>query len=618
MLTEKITVNYLSIEQLEEKYINGSLEYSDLGVMLSRPFAICLFLYPRSVKKRNHLDITSTSYTIKRKGVVNYLIEHIIKDKQLGRKSTTSYRKAKELKYFIEYVDTNHFDITNNIKFTQTTYLHYTKYLQDKITNGTYEQRTASRLQKEALSVLSSLHGDKTRDIVQGTAYIHSGNENRTTVPKNVNDMKYSFKFYYDLFTNLHDFTIKNRHYPHKVSICDKDYWLFPYNKSFIATKQKKRTTAFDFNMERVLTYEDFNKQKFTSITQSKKDGIKRAIRLFNALLNKTNHNYHCEQRKHLARYCADAYYMLFLFTTGMNDSTAGTLLWNQDYTIEKEIHNFKNIKYRANNKTVKFSIASKFVKLFKKYLEIRNYLLNGHESKYLFFDGYESNNHLSTSKIAGNMSSKINASVLKTLEDKKIKGLSSRTIRLYKSKYLIEKNGILEASNVLQTNISTLIKHYTGEDEESSSRQMTNFFNDLNKNVFSETEQKTQKIPIGQCIEYGKPNANIELKAIDIDCKRSEGCLFCDKFRCHADEEDVRKLFSILFLIEETKKKASSIEHFNSIYLIIIERINNLAEELSQKLPSVYEIKKDVFENENLTYYWERKLEILIDLKVL
>ncbi len=64
------------------------------------------------------------------------------------------------------------------------------------------------------------------------------------------------------------------------------------------------------------------------------------------------------------------AYFMHFLALTGMNDSTAATLRWDDEYNIEKEQYNFRNIKYRAGNKPVEYSIRREFILEFKKICE--------------------------------------------------------------------------------------------------------------------------------------------------------------------------------------------------------------------------------------------------------
>ncbi len=94
---------------------------------------------------------------------------------------------------------------------------------------------------------------------------------------------------------------------------------------------------------------------------------------------------------------------------------------------------------------------------------------------------------------------------------------------------------------------------------------------------------------------------------------------MFCKHFRCHADSDDIRKLLSLLYIIEETKNKAVSIDHFNSIYLVVINRINYLLQEISLVQKDLVEkIKEEVFEYEILSYYWEKRLEMLIEIGVL
>jgi hypothetical protein len=302
-----------------------------------------------------------------------------------------------------------------------------------------------------------------------------------------------------------------------------------------------------------------------------------------------------------------------------MNDSTASTLMWNENYTIEKVIPEFRNIKYRAGNKIVEFQIVSKLVNLFKRFIKLRNYLLlNNSQNKYLFFQGYGENSYISTTSKNGNLSSYINGRISKIFNTNKLKSLSSRTIRLYKSEYLVKNYGVITAANLSQTSITTFVKHYTGENEKTSAEQITNFYDKLNKLAFTYSSSD-KKITAGHCSSFGNPVTDIKLKSINIDCEKSEGCLFCKHFRCHADSDDIRKLCSLLFIINEIKNKADSIDHFNSIYSIVIDRINYLLKEISMyKKDLVDKVRKEVFEHEILSYYWEKRLKMLINLGVL
>lgn len=620
---KKIEIKYFNIDEVEKQYIDKSLLYDSLGIKLNRDFAICQILYPRSIKKSNSkfVLVESENYDQRRCNILNYLIENIlIKNRQLGLKPATTIRRIKEVKYFIEYADNANLNFIDNINQARKSFLRYTKYLQSSIQKSQYAQRTASRLQKEALKLLSYLFSVEPVEIKQSTTLIHSGNETRTTEAMKESDIQFCFNFYHDLFKSIYGFIINNANYPYKATIVNTNYWFLPYTKGFIANESKAmKNSAFNCHTGKVLAYEDLYHEPYLDIDKQKRDGYKRAIRLFNQYLKNANSNSFTDERLAIAQIGVQAYYILFLFTTGMNDSTASTLKWNEDYTVQKEMQDFKNIKYRAGNKIVEFSIASKFLNLFKNFLDLRKYLLiNNYKSDYLFFQGYGENSYISTTSKSGNLSSSINNRISKIFNTEKLKFLTSRRIRLYKTKYLIKHHGIIQAATVAQTSVVTLLKHYTGENEETSAEQMTKYYDDLNKSVLIHSPND-KAITAGHCSSFGNPDSDMKLKSINIDCEKSEGCLFCKHFRCHADSDDVRKLLSLLYIIEETKNKADSIDHFNSIYLVVINRINNLLKEISENQKDLVEkIREEVFEYEILSYYWEKRLEMLLELGVL
>jgi hypothetical protein len=119
--------------------------------------------------------------------------------------------------------------------------------------------------------------------------------------------------------------------------------------------------------------------------------------------------------------------------------------------------------------------------------------------------------------------------------------------------------------------------------------------------------------------MDVDMPKPIIEIDGISIDCKQPEGCLFCEKYGCHSDEIDLRKLFSLEYIIEETRSLAKNNDHFLSVFQPVLLRINIIVDDIrntkniSKSL--IEKIKIDVFENENLHPYWEHKLALLIDI---
>lgn len=75
-------------------------------------------------------------------------------------------------------------------------------------------------------------------------------------------------------------------------------------------------------------------------------------------------------------------------------------------------------------------------------------------------------------------------------------------------------------------------------------------------------------------------------------------------------------------YVIIETKDLAGSAKNFNQLFGPIIQRIEIILEELSKRSPTlstlVETIRTDVFEQENLSPYWEKKLHMLVEIEAI
>jgi len=175
-----------------------------------------------------------------------------------------------------------------------------------------------------------------------------------------------------------------------------------------------------------------------------------------------------------------------------------------------------------------------------------------------------------------------------------------------------------------MQHNNKTADSHYTNKDEEKSADQITDYFVALDEQLLKEPVSSVP-IPSGSCTEPSKPEPLNLLSlnnAITVSCGNHEGCLFCSKYRIHADEADIRKLLSVKYLIIQSQNLAASQEHFDSVYKPVLIRIEDLLDHIGDKQPScltlIKNVRKEVFEQELLSEYWYRKLELLDDLGLL
>lgn len=72
----------------------------------------------------------------------------------------------------------------------------------------------------------------------------------------------------------------------------------------------------------------------------------------------------------------------------------------------------------------------------------------------------------------------------------------------------------------------------------------------------------KVSHLLVGICSNYGNPNP-LSNALVKVNCKSPEGCLFCDKYRIHADEKDARKLISCRYYLQKTAQLSNNKEKF-------------------------------------------------------
>lgn len=615
---EKIPIFFMSVESIVNTYIeNENMNLDNIGVITDQKIILSQILYMEKtiIKHPYSLKVNKSTYIAKRKKVITYLIEEIIvKLFQKGRGSRTISTYLSGTINFINWSDRNNLCFLESIENAINVFWQYTYYLKDRIRLGTYSQGEAHSKHIKAHKMLHSLFNDTENRILAGNKIIPNKRNNKAEKSLD-KDQKYHFNFCYKLFHQLTDFLLEGKEYPLKLDMLSGTIWCIPSKHHFI-TNNDQSPMAFNYRKGTINNIDEI----FYSYKLKYRRDARNAIKNFIQQIDKHNSNLRSTQRLNLGYRALMAYYLYFLTITQMNDSTAATLLWSDDYKIEKDRQKFKNIKYRAGNKPVEFQIQSKFINDFKKFLKLREYLLDGKEFEYLFFVRDGINPKLSKRQKQGAFSAVINAVFIKTI-DSKLPRLTSRQLRVNKTYQVIKKDGIVAASQLAQSSINTMITYYQGESQETTDKQLGEYFDTLNQNLFKKDENE-KELTVGNCKSPNSPESDISLKGIDIDCSKSEGCLFCKHYGLHADERDIKKLFSLTYVINESRYIAKSEEHFLSVYGIVLSRVDNIMaqiiKEKRQTQKNIDLFQKDVYENENLHPYWEYKLKTLINMGVI
>lgn len=618
---QKLDVMYLNAEE----FLKFSKEHefpmiNNIGIILGSKIPICKVLYKQTFRERGgqkRLLVNFDSYYEERQKILKYIVEDIvIKGLQIGTKKRTLSTNISKVLRFIEWADGEDYSYLGDIYKSKEIYTIYVLNLKNSIRLGEFTSNYANSLQLAVISFLRAVFND-SRGIISGGIDIIPKDYNTSGTSKSLDkDINYSFRFYFNLFNQISDFLLEKKSYPFEINLPNENLWILPYKLYYFVKPsfKKQKILSFDYKEGRIRTLNEIEE------IATEKNFAKQYLRDFNKKLSLNNNDFNTDERLYLGSIALQAYFMHFLMLTGMNDSTAASLPMLKDYNIKKERVRFRTIKYRAKNKTVEFEIGHKFIKYFKKFLELRSFILNGKDFEYLFFIGHGNNVKFSEKQRKGGFSSFINDKMIANI-DKKLPKINSRQSRVNKTYYNLNKFGIAAAAKMSQSSISTILKSYTGETEESSGKQFSEYFEKLNKNLIIDNIDGIDT-SVGQCRNINLPKSEIELNSIKIDCKQKEGCLFCEQYACHVDEKDIRKLLSLKYVIYECKYVSYDEEHFNSIYKVVLDRIKSILEILSSHNLSakklILQIKEDVFENENLDSYWEYKLKSLIDMGIL
>ncbi|MFM0328852.1 integrase [Paraburkholderia strydomiana] len=330
----------------------------------------------------------------------------------------------------------------------------------------------------------------------------------------------------------------------------------------------------------------------------------------------------HSALRREHALTAALAFAALFLAETGINSAQLVAMKWSPD--LSKSLSSasvvrqkFRAVKYRAGGKEISFTVSIAFMQKLRTYLELRKYLVQDSPLDALFVA-----RGLGSGDETVALTSEFLVQFYVRLEvfGVTLPRVTARQLRAAKQDWAMSNHDPAVAAELMGTTLETAIRAYSNGTASAQRAEFGALFASIEKTILGAEEPLPPgsiRGALGACVHFQHPEPISPEAPVKPDCKSSEGCLFCDKYKAHADETDVRKLLSCRHCLRLTGQHAHDVEQYERTFGPVLRRVDFLLEEVRKRDSAlVVRIENDV-DMGNLDPFWASKLEMLIELGI-
>jgi hypothetical protein len=258
-------------------------------------------------------------------------------------------------------------------------------------------------------------------------------------------------------------------------------------------------------------------------------------------------------------------------------------------------------------------------MEILKSYLKFREWILNGRETEYLFFQAWSREGIDAVPyPLENEFSSKFYTILKGVFIPEDMGNIPPRLVRKHKSLILHQlRHSPMLVSAVLNHSEHTNAQRYSGITSSAQNDEYSRYWAAVRKaaeRVKNSADAPGVSTSVGHCEAMDSPQKDIPVVAIEPDCKTQYGCLFCVHYLVHSDEADVHKLLSFLYVVEGVRANAPNFQFSEAIFKDLVVRINSILEAISSRSDEAAElvkvVKKKVFDLGVLTVFWEKRLQ--------
>lgn len=462
---------------------------------------------------------------------------------------------------------------------------------------------------------------------------------NGGTEPLSLHDFTHAVALNQSIFDGLCDLVLEQRPFPYKLNLpgslgwAESHLWLFPTTMWRMPPHQQADTIRgkkgsnsswpYDYKNGRLATVDEIERRYKGQSRSVRRDKARGCIRRATARLGEANANTHDTWRFTLGMTAQRAFLFLFICNTGSNAQVVRDLETNGAIDASVQNQKFRGLKWRASGKEVTLVAPATFMPRLRRFMELRQYLLQGRKTSYLFFGCGKRNNALPAQ--IGNDSLHNHYRQLLIEIDPNLPKMGPRALRASVDDYYLRLHDSAVAAAVMGHTLKTEEKKYARGSASDHYEEMTGFLASVSESarrqrVIQLNDVKLDTIPLeegGRCDSFQNPEALVAHPPIQPDCKDSQGCLFCNHRVLIAGEEDARKVASAAYVMEQLVLGPKHEEALRPSIAKCDEDLEKIAA-FPNCRAMVDKVRKDVYDNENLTPFWADKYQLFLELGII
>lgn len=522
--------------------------------------------------------------------------------------------------------------------FTDPATLHscivkYSRYLNNAVDKTTISHNHAHCKLSQALYLSAIIFPDSDTNFLLGVKLIPYSKETiKHTTPPTDDELDAFITPLTDLCMSIYKFMNSDRRLPYGFSAGSEFVWAIPAKPALVSVGALEQITptrqaaAWSHLKSQALKLHQGGTESFhlclevvMSILEKKRvipvTGIKqpKPRRSYVYLPDETD-------AKHLHRICRvahDCFLHTFALVTAANQQPITDVIWDKFSVVERGAQNQRVIKNRAK-KEINIGFQARFAKEFECYLAIRAFLVGDYEFDYLF-------GRFVFGEPPRKMGDMYPSQALSTITHFIFPGLPQlnfKQLRAYHLHYKSKEAGISVAARAGGHTELTALQSYSTGHVETNIEEATIFFSAVGDRA-NQVKKKIVTTSAGGCTGAAiNPSTIQEHHTIEPDCRNFLGCLFCQNLFIHMNEQDIRKLWSMLFVIEELRALAISHDEYETYWGPTASRLkfilNKIEKHDEQARKLANQIRTEVYEDQDLDPYWQNKYDMMITIGVL